>query len=402
MQRWLIVKVNSIENHFIFKISTIVIFVLYFLILLGSLNATVSSFSVIGLIALFLVFGITNIGLLVYLFKGVNLNKLQSIILFAILALVVICLISILNNGYHFKDLINSVQMIACLNTILYLSFIKLDYSDLKSINIMVIAFTMYHFMFFILAGTPHLFSSIYNNSNLMGPYMFYTSFFLICGIKFSKYKILYFVVLVMSLILILASDTRSILLSVIATCLVYICWKFIVKYRFIAAVFFLALIVISIAFIYFYPILPTFQFYLPLENWVLTHTGKSIMSGRNELWLPLIEFINQKPFLGYGPGTLARDLYIHNQSPHNLYLNILMQIGYLGLILVLLIFLLIWMGMIRCKNNFLVRLSASFFVGIIVHQSFETTLFQNQLSIGLLQIFIVGVSFSIATHMNQ
>ncbi|WP_159454521.1 O-antigen ligase family protein [Staphylococcus cornubiensis] len=395
-------KVNSIENHFIFKISTIVIFVLYFLILLGSLNATVSSFSVIGLIALFLVFGITNIGLLVYLFKGVNLNKLQSIILFAILALVVICLISILNNGYHFKDLINSVQMIACLNTILYLSFIKLDYSDLKSINIMVIAFTMYHFMFFILAGTPHLFSSIYNNSNLMGPYMFYTSFFLICGIKFSKYKILYFVVLVMSLILILASDTRSILLSVIATCLVYICWKFIVKYRFIAAVFFLALIVISIAFIYFYPILPTFQFYLPLENWVLTHTGKSIMSGRNELWLPLIEFINQKPFLGYGPGTLARDLYIHNQSPHNLYLNILMQIGYLGLILVLLIFLLIWMGMIRCKNNFLVRLSASFFVGIIVHQSFETTLFQNQLSIGLLQIFIVGVSFSIATHMNQ
>lgn len=395
-------KVNSIENHFIFKVSTIVIFVLYFLILLGSLNATVSSFSVIGLIALFLVLGITNIGLIAYLFKGVNLNKLQSIILFAILALVAICLISILNNGYHFKDLINSVQMIACLNTILYLSFIKLDYSGLKSINIMVIAFTMYHFMLFILAGTPHLFSSIYNNSNLMGPYMFYTSFFLICGIKFSKYKILYFVVLVMSLILILASDTRSILLSVIATCLVYICWKFIVKYRFIAAVFFLALIVISIAFIYFYPILPTFQFYLPLENWVLTHTGKSIMSGRNELWLPLIEFINQKPFLGYGPGTLARDLYIHNQSPHNLYLNILMQIGYLGLILVLLIFLLIWMGMIRCKNNFLVRLSASFFVGIIVHQSFETTLFQNQLSIGLLQIFIVGVGFSIATHMNQ
>ncbi|QHW35961.1 O-antigen ligase family protein [Staphylococcus ursi] len=395
-------KVNSIEEQFVFKVSTIVVFALYFLILLGSLNATVSSFVVIGLIALFLVFGITNIGLIVYLFKGANLNKLQLTILFLILLLAVICVLSILNNSYQLKDLINTVQMVACLNMILYLNLIKLDYSDLRPINMLVIFFTMCQFFIFILEGAPQLFSSIYNNSNLIGPYMFYTSFFLICGMKFSKYKILYFVMLAISFILILASDTRSILLSIVATFLVYIFWKFIVKSRFVAMAFFLVLITTSIAFIYIYPLLPTFQFYLPLENWVLAHTGKSIMSGRNELWIPLTEFISQKPLLGYGPGTLAQGLYLHNQSPHNLYLNILMQIGYLGLILILIIFLLIWLSMTRYKNHFLVRLSASFFVGIIVHQSFETTLFQNQLSIGLLQIFIIGVGFSMATHMNQ
>ncbi|MFP4926101.1 O-antigen ligase family protein [Staphylococcus pseudintermedius] len=390
---------NSIENYFIFKVSTIVIFTLYCLTLLGSLNATVSSFTIVGLIALFFVFGITNIGLVVYLFKGAKLTKIQSTILFLTLLLAIICVFSILNNGYNIKDLINSAQMIACLNTILYLSLINIDYNDLKFINILVIVFMICHFLIYILLGAPHLFSSIYNNSNLIGPYMFYTSFFLVCGMKFSKYKFFYFVMLVIGLILILASDTRSILLSVIATFLVYIFWHFIVKFRIVSGIFFLILVITSLLFVYIYPLLPTFQFYLPLENWVLTHTGKSIMSGRNELWMLLIKYIDQKPLLGYGPGTLAQELYLHSQSPHNLYLNILMQIGYLGLILILIIFLLMWLSMTRCKNHFIVRLSASFFVGIIVHQSFETTLFQNQLSVGLMQVFIIGIGFSIAAH---
>ncbi|EGQ3526026.1 O-antigen ligase family protein [Staphylococcus pseudintermedius] len=390
---------NSIENYFIFKVSTIVIFTLYCLTLLGSLNATVSSFTIVGLIALFFVFGITNIGLVVYLFKGAKLTKIQSTILFLTLLLAIICVFSILNNGYNIKDLINSAQMIACLNTILYLSLINIDYNDLKFINILVIVFMICHFLIYILLGAPHLFSSIYNNSNLIGPYMFYTSFFLVCGMKFSKYKSFYFVMLVIGLILILASDTRSILLSVIATFLVYIFWHFIVKFRIVSGMFFLILVITSLLFVYIYPLLPTFQFYLPLENWVLTHTGKSIMSGRNELWMLLIKYIDQKPLLGYGPGTLAQELYLHSQSPHNLYLNILMQIGYLGLILILIIFLLMWLSMTRCKNHFIVRLSASFFVGIIVHQSFETTLFQNQLSVGLMQVFIIGIGFSIAAH---
>ncbi|EGQ1662079.1 O-antigen ligase family protein [Staphylococcus pseudintermedius] len=390
---------NSIENYFIFKVSTIVIFTLYCLTLLGSLNATVSSFTIVGLIALFFVFGITNIGLVVYLFKGAKLTKIQSTILFLTLLLAIICVFSILNNGYNIKDLINSAQMIACLNTILYLSLINIDYNDLKFINILVIVFMICHFLIYILLGAPHLFSSIYNNSNLIGPYMFYTSFFLVCGMKFSKYKFFYFVMLVIGLILILASDTRSILLSVIATFLIYIFWHFIVKFRIVSGMFFLILVITSLLFVYIYPLLPTFQFYLPLENWVLTHTGKSIMSGRNELWMLLIKYIDQKPLLGYGPGTLAQELYLHSQSPHNLYLNILMQIGYLGLILILIIFLLMWLSMTRCKNHFIVRLSASFFVGIIVHQSFETTLFQNQLSVGLMQVFIIGIGFSIAAH---
>lgn len=155
--------------------------------------------------------------------------------------------------------------------------------------------------------------------------------------------------------------------------------------------------------FIFVYPLLPTFQFFMPLEQWMLTYTGKSIMSGRNELWVPLLEFINQRPLVGYSPGTMASELFSTDQSPHNLYLNILMQIGYLGLISILLIFLVIWMTLINVKNNFIVKLSGSYFIGIIIHQSFEITLFQNQLSIGLLQLFIVAIGLSIAiNYKNQ
>ncbi|WP_105993029.1 O-antigen ligase family protein [Staphylococcus simulans] len=393
---------NLNKNSFTIKISTVVIFILYLLILIGSLNATESATVIIGTIALFLTFFISAFGVLIYLGKGTNLKKSQLSILILILLLFMVCIASISNNTFEAKDIINTIQMVACLIIILYLSFIKIGFTELKYLNSLVIIFVLFHFVIWIVMGMPGFFASIYNNSNLIGPFMFYTSFFLILGLKYSKLKIIYIGLLLISLILVLASDTRSILLSIAVTLIVFILWRIITSSQVVGLLFFVSVILLSIAFIYVYPLLPTFNFFMPIEQWMLNHTGKSIMSGRNDLWIPLTELINEKPWFGYSPGTMAEELYSHDQSPHNLYLNILMQIGYVGLIIIAVIFLLLWNAMIKNKNSFTVKLAASYFMGVIVHQSFEITLFQNQLSVGLLQVFIIGIGYSVAINSEE
>ncbi|MDT4011640.1 O-antigen ligase family protein [Staphylococcus simulans] len=395
-------KINLHEHKFTIKVSTIVIFILYLLIIIGSLNATESATVLIGTASLFLTFFIAALGILIYISKLVPFDKSQLAVLILILLLTMVCVTSISNNTFEMKDLINTIQMIACLLIIMYLSFIKISFENLKYINVLVAIFVLFHFIVWVAMGLPGFFASIYNNSNLIGPYMFYTSFFLILGIRYSKFKIIYIGILFISLILVFASDTRSILLSIAATIFVFLFWKFLTKYQIIAVLFFALIIILSISFVYIYPMLPTFRFFTPIEQWMLDHTGKSIMSGRNDLWIPLIELINEKPWFGYSPGTMAEELYSHDQSPHNLYLNILMQIGYLGLILISAILLIIWNAMVKQRDNFIVKLSASYFLGVIVHQSFEITLFQNQLSVGLLQVFIMGVGYSVATNLNK
>lgn len=385
------------DNRYNIKIATIVIFILYFFIILGSLNATESATSTMGLVSLSISLLLSTIGLLIYILKSHDFFKEQLFILLITLALLFVSILSILNNTFEMKDFVNSAQMISCFNLMMFLSCINLNYSEIKPINLIVFLFVLFHFFVWIASGLPDLFASIYNNSNLIGPFMFYTSFFFILGIKYSKVKMIYIFGIIASFILIIASDTRSILLSILVSILVFMLWNLITKSKFFSIVFYLLIAIGILSFIFIYPLLPTFHFFNPLEHWMLTHTGKSIMSGRNELWVPLIEMVNQKPLLGYSPGTMASDIIYTDQSPHNLYINVLVQIGYLGLILLFLIFLVIWFIIVKGGKNFIVRLAGSYFIGIMVHQSFEITLFQNQLSIGLLQWFILGIGISVA-----
>lgn len=390
---------NIKESKWQVKVSGLVIFILYFFLILGSLNATESNTILIGVFSIFISLLISLIGFFIYLFKGKKLVKTQLFILLLTCILFFTCTISILNNTVDIADIVNTLQIILSIILVLYISFIKIEYSDIKRLNILACFFILFHFLVWIYSSMPNMFASIYNNSNLVGPFIFYTTFFLIIGLKFSKIKPVYIVMLIISLIIIISSDTRSALLSAFVTIIVFLFWSFITKNKVIALLFFLILIAGSLALIFIYPILPKFSFFMPLEQWMLTYTGKSIMSGRNDLWVPLIELINQRPILGYSPSTMASELFATDQSPHNLFLNILMQIGYLGLMSILLIFLLIWMAFVKVKNNFIVKLSGSYFVGIIVHQSFEITLFQNQLSIGLLQLFIIAIGLSVAVN---
>lgn len=387
-------EISNENKPWTIKVVSLVLFILYSLILIGSINALESSLSNVGLLSLGFVLLFTNIGVFFFLLGKGQIYKTQLSIFILMLILTSICIYPMLRDK-DFSDIMNTLQLIMCVGFVIYISFLKLDYSKLKLLNIATVIFVFVHFSIWIYLGFPSMFASFYPNPNLVGPYMFYTSFFLIIGAKYSRIKILYYLLLFVSLLLILASDSRSILVSVGTAFVVFLFWKLITKNRFIRILFFSLLITAFLSFIFIYPHIPQYSFFVPLENWMLTHTGKSIMSGRNDIWIPLTLMVEQQPYFGYGMNTVATDLIGYDKSAHNLYLNTLMQIGYVGFSCFVLILFVIWMRLSSVKDDFLVRLSGSFMIATLVHQNFEITLFQNQLSIGILQWLIIGVGLS-------
>ncbi|OIU67788.1 hypothetical protein BHE18_12490 [Rossellomorea aquimaris] len=154
--------------------------------------------------------------------------------------------------------------------------------------------------------------------------------------------------------------------------------------------------------FIFVYPQLPYWKYFPYFENLMLEYTGKSIMSGRDDIWRPVIAAINEQPWFGYGPGTLPIDVTGIDLSTHNLYLQIALQNGYLGLLVFIILLLYFWIIFYRNLKDKTVRLVASFFIAILIHQSFEIALTQNQLSIGLMQWFIISVGISQVMYLNE
>ena len=78
--------------------------------------------------------------------------------------------------------------------------------------------------------------------------------------------------------------------------------------------------------------------------------------------------------------------------SSHNLYLQVLLQSGYVGLFLLI---ALLWLIMERLMGQSMdnnVALSIAMIVAVVVQETFEVCLLQNHLMVGLMMWMIIGV----------
>nr|WP_239065564.1 O-antigen ligase family protein [Staphylococcus aureus] len=206
-----------------------------------------------------------------------------------------------------------------------------------------------------------------------------------------TRKRLIPYIFLFISFLLLIASDTRSVLLSMVIGVFVYLIWNKVIKYRIVSIATFIVIVIGFGSIVFLYPKLPRWSHYGKLESWMLEHTGKSIMSGRADIWGRLNNLIDLRPLFGFGPNTVATDVMGRDASSHNLYINMALQIGYLGLFIFILILFIIFMKYVFRGNNKLVRLSAAAFIAILAHQLFEITLVQNQLSIGLFQWVVIA-----------
>src|SRR5699024_586938 len=123
---------------------------------------------------------------------------------------------------------------------------------------------------------------------------------------------------------------------------------------------------------------------------------NKNLFSGRNEIWNTVIHSILNRPFFGYGVGIRAPDVAETESTTHNMYLQVLLEVGLVGFILFLLFLFSIWYVLNKRLNYFVTKWSACFMLGILVYNNFELTLMLNNYSIAAFQwlIMTIGISF--------
>ncbi|WP_239769829.1 O-antigen ligase family protein [Mammaliicoccus sp. P-M57] len=373
------------------RIETIFLFVVFTLLYIATLNATGNS--TIGKLSLWIVIVLTNILFIIKHIVNKKIDKIYLLFILYIIGFIVSALITIQLNVFEI-GINNIVQLCACMGIFFYFSSLEWSNEKIKSAWIASFIFALIHFIIWLGQGLPSQFKSFYPNSNLVGAYMFVVIFFFILRFKITKTSKLLKCTIIIPLLLLWASDTRSILLSLLISFMVYVIYPFLRKSKFIGTILFLIFTIIMLSIVFVYPALPRWKYFDVLENWMLENMGKSLMSGRSEIWTNITYFIYQKPFFGYGPDKVASDFIGMKASTHNLYLNIVLQVGIIGLIIFFLILYTIFIKS-YVQNTQYSRIAISFFIGILIHQLFEITLIQNQLSVGIFQWIIIALCLS-------
>lgn len=378
-------------------LTTLIVWTSFLLIILGTLNSMISAFSIVGLLALGFLLLVSSLLLLIHYFKQGEIKVTHFYILSIVSIFLSMNVIGLANN-FNVRSFITIFQFITLIGFFVFFSLVEWTPKRLKFIRRTSLMFILLHFGVWIIQGTPEMFSSVYPNANLIGSYIFLMIYFISLENK-NKTNLLF---LTISILLIHASGARSVYVAMIATLIVYIIWPYISKYRHRMLTFITLYLSGLMAFVFIYPQLIYFNNFQQINMWVLEYTGKNIYSGREVIWSYLLESIIDRPLLGHGTGVLPRDVLDLGLSAHNLYLQVALQNGFIGLFFLLLLFVFIWMIFAKNRKNKIVRLSAAFFVGILMYQSFEVSLTQNQLSLGIMQWLILAIGISFATLKKE
>lgn len=153
--------------------------------------------------------------------------------------------------------------------------------------------------------------------------------------------------------------------------------------------------IILMVVFVIIYPTLLEYDIGQAINEESQIYTGKELMSGRNRIWVLIFESALNSPVYGYGLAAIPESLYQISISSHNTFLQILMQQGFVGLGLFL---LLIWtiIKELNIRNtNINVVISISFLFTLIIHECFEVCLTQNLMFIGLMFWFFIGIGLN-------
>lgn len=141
--------------------------------------------------------------------------------------------------------------------------------------------------------------------------------------------------------------------------------------------------------FVIIYPQLDRFEFYSSIEAFVYLYTGKILLSGRNEIWTEGLHYISQSPFWGYGLDTSTINI-----SMHNSYLQIIMEIGVIGMIGILILINSILNQINRNKGRVYKLIFIFTLVNLLVSTT-EVMLLQGQMVLEILVWSIMGLGLN-------
>ncbi|HZJ09589.1 MAG TPA: O-antigen ligase family protein [Trueperaceae bacterium] len=193
------------------------------------------------------------------------------------------------------------------------------------------------------------------------------------------------------------ASTSRSTWLAAAGVIAVYLVWPIIARSRLLFHLAYLVTVTGALVVTWFYLIAPQHDWGWRLQELTVDLTGKNLFSGRQLFWGELVEAIRLQPWFGYGASARAETFTSFSWSAHSLYLQVTLQVGLVGLGLLLFLLWVIWARLWPGRHSLTVRVAAGYFLGMLVHQAFEVSLIQNNLGNGFLFWFITGVALAAA-----
>ncbi|WP_117168458.1 O-antigen ligase family protein [Paraliobacillus sediminis] len=232
-------------------------------------------------------------------------------------------------------------------------------------------------------------YQSISKNPNSLAIVLFCILYMQLLTFRYSSYigRSYFGLLICINLFLIYTTSARSVFLSILIILLSMLILLY--SKKVFSKIFSIGLI-LNFGFILIYVQLENTKIGQFLNEVSLNLLDKSFYSGRNEIWKQLLPYVYDKPFFGYGIGIDARGLTSPAHTSHNQYIQILLESGVIGLILFLLLLFSIWKLLLRNLTTFESKLSACFFIATLVYMNFESTLFQNNYAIGLMQWLII------------
>lgn len=365
-----------------FRYYYVLIFLLVFVsffslsenLLLSYVFRTVFVFS-LGLCSLFFV---------VIFFDLPALRGMVRIYLFTALVFLLYAFAVLGNGGDPVRAIANGLQFMFSM-VVIYLSYSYSKKYGVKGISGIALLFLLISiFLLVYHLGEGRMF---FQNPNTLGM----ISYLMICSMLFFRRR-LWLLAWSFGLALVLISGSRASLLGLMIFSITYVLFPLILRLRLTAVYFF------SFVFATFVLLLFSVGILFPELTEQLNQISrdmfqKNLDSGRNSMWITLIELMVGYEVWGRGGGVQIKDISDIEYSAHNLYLQVYMQVGVFGVIMLIGLLFSIWKFVFSGSDDYKVRVAGSAFMGLLVINCFEVTLFQNNLALSLPILALVGLA---------
>lgn len=235
-------------------------------------------------------------------------------------------------------------------------------------------------------------------NQNTIGAFTYFLAFFPILyllGYSKSPKRTHVFIVFLLTFIVILSTDSRSILFCVFISLLTFYIWRLLSAKKTLFYLYFISILGFFYWFTVVWPQAYTWKYFHVFNDWSYNITGKTLLTGRERIWERLVDYMQEKLWFGYGSSTIPEQLTGTTLSAHNSYIQIGLQVGIIGILLLTFFLLVVWKTFWKNRYDKRVKLVGSYLTGIIIYQLFEVSLTQNQFGLGLLQWIIIGFGLS-------
>jgi O-antigen ligase len=381
-------------NQFQKKDSNFASIILLFALIVGGALVYESNYSNLSIFAVVLI-------LVVYSAAKASTSIVQKenlkVIRAFIFATIFLVLVIPLSSNY-IQGGARVVQYIACFLAFFAGSVISLRKNAVVCIKSIVYIFTVASFVYWFATGAKLTnYSFFFRNANTYSCVLLCQFGFLSILSKMHKTRFLDLAILLIIAVLTFFTNSRAAFLSIVLYILAFVILNH--RYRkkknnvFLSALMFGGVLLFVVGFTYIYPQLFSTPLGNALQEFSLEHFDKLFFSGRNVIWSQLIEAIHEKPLFGYGLDATPSSIYNTVLSSHNLYLQTILQVGFVGFVLIFAPLFCAAVKMIKSRNISTVSISSfCFLLVVLFHECFEVSLTQNFLVCGLQMWFIIGV----------